>query len=672
VALIELHGVERCYQLGESEVRALDGVSLAIEAGEYVAIMGQSGSGKSTLMNVLGCLDNPTAGRFLIDGRDVSTLGPDELAALRRERFGFIFQRYHLLPHLDARDNAALPAVYAGESVGRRATRAEALLARLGLSERMHHKPHELSGGQQQRVSIARALMNGGQIILADEPTGALDSRSGQEMLAVLRELNAAGHTIILVTHDAQVAAQARRLVELKDGRIVRDEATQQAATPAPATEPAAVAPLRDANWLRRTAVQWREALATAWLSLQGNRLRTALSMLGISIGIASVVSIVALTSSARTLFEGEFAGLMSGRLWVWRDPGKLPPGTPSSPFRPAELESLRALPGVAAIQAERRVQLVVRHRNRDASMQASGANADTLRDRQRKIAEGRFFTPYELASGAQVALIDKQALESVFRKGESPVGQTVLLTLQGAGLGGDFGAGGPGGTPAATPLPFLIIGVTESGSQLGFDFGSGRMLVPEQTLARKLDARSTVEAFSVLMDFKLPPQEVERQIQHRLASMRGQRDFSFWSGNDEYEQMQRVSAGFAALLAGVGAIALLVGGVGVMNIMLVTVSERTREIGIRMAVGARQGDIRLQFLIEAVVLCCLGGLAGVAFSWLAAQGLNAVQQTLQVQVSALALMLAFLISSGIGLVFGTLPARRAAALSPVDALARE
>jgi macrolide transport system ATP-binding/permease protein len=425
---------------------------------------------------------------------------------------------------------------------------------------------------------------------------------------------------------------------------------------------------MRDANWLRRTAVQWREALSTAWLSLQGNRLRTALSMLGISIGIASVVSIVALTSSARTLFEGEFAGLMSGRLWVWRDPGKLPPGTPSSPFRPAELESLRALPGVAAIQAERRVQLVVRHRNRDASMQASAANADTLRDRQRKIAEGRFFTPYELASGAQVALIDKQALESVFRKGESPVGQTVLLTLQGAGLGGDFGAG----APAATPLPFLIVGVTDSSSQLGFDFGSGRMLVPEQTLARKLDARSTVETFSVLMDFKLPPQEVERQIQHRLASMRGQRDFSFWSGNDEFEQMQRISGGFAALLAGVGAIALLVGGVGVMNIMLVTVSERTREIGIRMAVGARQGDIRLQFLIEAVVLCCLGGLAGVAFSWLAAQGLNAVQQTLQVQVSAAALMLAFIVSSLVGLVFGTLPARRAAALSPVDALARE
>ncbi len=664
MALIRLQGVERCYQLGDNEVRALDGVSLSIEAGEYVAIMGQSGSGKSTLMNVLGCLDNPTAGRFLIDGRDVGTLGPDELAALRRERFGFIFQRYHLLPHLDARDNAALPAVYAGESVGRRGARAQALLARLGLAERLHHKPHELSGGQQQRVSIARALMNGGQIILADEPTGALDSRSGEEMLTVLRELNAAGHTIILVTHDAQVAAQARRLVELKDGRIVRDEVTQPAVA-AKAVQPDAVAPMRDAPWLLRMAVQWREALATAWLSLRGNRLRTALSMLGISIGIASVVSIVALTSSARNLFEGEFVGLMSGRLWVWRDTAKLPPGTPSSPFRPAEIESLRALPGIAAIQVERRVQLVVRHRNRDASMQASAANADTLRDRQRKIAEGRFFTPYEMAAGAQVALIDKQALESVFKKGESPVGQTVLLSLQGTG---DFG----GGTAAATPLPFLIVGVTDSSSQLGFDFGSGRLLVPEQTLARKLDVRSTVESFSVLMDFKLPPEEVERQIKHRLVGLRGQQDFSFWSGNEEFEKLQRFNSGFAALLAGVGAIALLVGGVGVMNIMLVTVSERTREIGIRMAVGARQGDIRLQFLIEAVVLCCLGGLTGVAFSWLAAQGLNAVQQTLQVQVSAAALVLAFIVSSAVGLIFGTLPARRAAALSPVDALARE
>jgi macrolide transport system ATP-binding/permease protein len=567
-----------------------------------------------------------------------------------------------------------MPAVYAGESVARRGARAETLLARLGLGERLHHEPHELSGGQQQRVSIARALMNGGRIILADEPTRGAGLALGQEMLAVLRELNAAGHTIILVTHDAHVAAQARRLVELKDGRIVRDEVTQPGPAAA-AAQPDALAPMRDAHWLLRMAVQWREALATAWLSLRGNRLRTALSMLGISIGIASVVSIVALTSSARSLFEGEFVGLMSGRLWVWRDTGKLPPGTPSSPFRPAEIESLRALPGVAAIQVERRVQLVVRHRNRDASMQASAANADTLRDRQRKIVEGRFFTPWELAEGAQVALIDRQALESVFRKGESPVGQTVLLSLQGSGGAGDSaggGLGGAGGVPAATPLPFLIVGVTDSSSQLGFDFGSGRLLVPEQTLARKLDVRSTVESFSVLMDFKLAPQEVERQIRHRLVGLRGQQDFSFWSGNEEFEKLQRFNAGFAALLAGVGAIALLVGGVGVMNIMLVTVSERTREIGIRMAVGARQGDIRLQFLIEAVVLCCLGGLAGVAFSWLAAQGLNAVQQTLQVQVSAAALVLAFVVSSAVGLVFGTLPARRAAALSPVDALARE
>jgi macrolide transport system ATP-binding/permease protein len=425
---------------------------------------------------------------------------------------------------------------------------------------------------------------------------------------------------------------------------------------------------MREAGWLRRMTVQWREALATAWLSLRGNRLRSALSMLGISIGIASVVSIVALTSSARNLFEGEFMGLMSGRIWVWRDTSKLPPGTPSSPFRQAEIESLRALPGIAALQTERRVQLVARHRNRDTSMQASAANADTLRDRHRKIVEGRFFSPYEMNTGAQVAVIDKQAVESLFRKGESAVGQTVLLALQGGGEG--LGRGGP--EPGATPLPFLIVGVTESSSQIGLSVGDGRLLVPEETLARKLDSRSTVESFSVLMDFTLAPEEVERQIEHRLMALRGQHDFDFWSGNEEFEKLQRFNQGFAALLAGVGAIALLVGGVGVMNIMLVTVSERTREIGIRMAVGARQGDIRLQFLIEAVVLCCLGGLAGVAFSWLAAQGLNAVQTMLQVHVNVKALVLAFVVSSLVGLVFGTLPARRAAAMSPVDALARE
>jgi macrolide transport system ATP-binding/permease protein len=670
MALIELHGVSRRYALGEIEVRALDGITLAIEAGEFVAIMGQSGSGKSTLMNVLGCLDNPTEGRFLIDGQDAGQLGPDELAALRRERFGFIFQRYHLLPHLDARGNAALPAVYAGVGAGPRAARAQALLERLGLGERLHHKPNELSGGQQQRVSIARALMNGGQIILADEPTGALDSASGAEMLRLLKELNAAGHTIILVTHDPTVAAHAQRIIELRDGHVVKDDGTpagHQAPgqRPVPATPAEPAPPPTPGGWLRRLQVQWREALATAWLSLQGNRLRTFLSMLGISIGIASVVSIVALTSAARTTFEGEFQGVMSGKIWVWVGNNSLPPGAQPPAFRLSELDALRSLPGVASVQGERQLNAQLRQGARDSRLQVRGADSDTLFERKLKVDNGRFFSPYELSVGAQVVVLDEQSRQALFKASESPIGKTVLISSSGLEGSGDSAM------PPA-PLPFTVIGTVKADSQLGFDFGNGRAYVPERTFIQRLDARPSVDAFSVQMDFTQPPDEVLRHIKHRLVALRGAENFSSWSGDSEFRKMQNFSAGFAALFAGVGAIALLVGGVGVMNIMLVSVSERTREIGIRMAVGARQGDVRLQFLIEAVVLCCLGGLVGVAFSWLGAQALNAAQDKLFVSVSWAALGVAFAVSSAVGLVFGTVPARRAAALSPVDALARE
>jgi macrolide transport system ATP-binding/permease protein len=420
--LIELKHVARHYQLGAIDVPALDGISLAIEAGEFVAIMGQSGSGKSTLMNVLGCLDNPTHGQFLIDGRDAGTLGPDQLAALRRERFGFIFQRYHLLPHLDARANAALPAVYAGVGMAPRLGRAKALLDRLGLGDRLHHRPNELSGGQQQRVSIARALMNGGQIILADEPTGALDSASGAEMLRLLKELNERGHTIILVTHDAAVAAHARRVIELRDGKVVADNGTPAGHVP-PTELPSDAPPVHGGGRLRRLQVQWREAVATALLALKGNRLRTALSMLGISIGIASVVSIVALTTAARASIETDLSSLMSGRIPVWRGNPGLPPGVGPQPFRPNEIDSLRALDGVRGVTLNRQMQLTARHQSRDAMLEAIGGDPNTLKARKLKLVQGRYFNAMDFEQRGQVVVIDEKSRDALFKKDESPLG---------------------------------------------------------------------------------------------------------------------------------------------------------------------------------------------------------------------------------------------------------
>ncbi len=229
MALIETRDLSRIYELDGGRVVALDGVSLDIEAGDLVAVMGPSGSGKSTFMNLVGCLDRPTAGRYRLNGTAVEALGADGLAGLRNREIGFVFQQFNLLPRIDALGNVELPMIYAGVDRRTRHGRAREALARVGLSERAHHRPTQLSGGQQQRVAIARALVNRPSLILADEPTGALDSRTAVEILALFQALNREGVTIVVVTHDADVARHARRLVRFKDGRVTQDRRQEPA-----------------------------------------------------------------------------------------------------------------------------------------------------------------------------------------------------------------------------------------------------------------------------------------------------------------------------------------------------------------------------------------------------------------------------------------------------------
>ena len=676
--LIALRGVSREYAIGTQRVRALIDVDLMIERGEFVAIVGASGSGKSTLMNLLGCLDRPSAGHYVLDGRDTSGLDADELAEVRRETFGFIFQRYNLLPHQDARDNVALPAVYAGVSAGERAKRAETLLGRLGLGDRLDHKPTELSGGQQQRVSIARALMNGGQVLLADEPTGALDSQSGAEMLRILQALNRQGHTVIVVTHDARgLAASAQRIIELSDGRIVADRRIEPESS-----APAAAGPLfawddaasaaRVARLLpawRQAAGRAREALRSAVQAIFGHRLRSVLSLIGVCIGITAVVVVVTLSGAVQRSIDNEVGVLFDSSIKVWTGNPRLPPGSQPQPFSASDLDAVRGLDGVESVQLQRQGEMAARQGAKDARVKVHGAQPSTLQVNRLSIVQGRTFMPVELATGAQVVVIDHKVRETLFRPGEQAIGRTVFLSAE----TGSSGAAGDQAAPEHALLPFTVIGLFEPAS--GSNFGResiGELLIPYSAFAAKLDTRYETREFTVVITHPDKAEDVRGRITERLKSLHGAEDFESWNAASDINALRDVMGVVAMVMGLVAAIALLVGGIGIMNIMLVSVTERTREIGIRMAIGARQSDIRSQFLIESVLLCSAGGSVSLALCVIAAPIANAVQSRIRMEVDLAALVAAFTVSAVVGILSGTWPAKRAAALSPVDALSRE
>jgi len=366
--VIQLKGITKTFKNGELEVEVLHGIDLHIRAGEFVAIMGASGSGKSTLMNILGCLDRPSSGQYLFNGEDVSALGRDELARLRREAFGFVFQSYNLIATASAARNVEVPAVYAGMPAAERRARAERLLGMLGLGERLGHRPSQLSGGQQQRVSIARALMNGGQIILADEPTGALDSKSGREVMALLHQLSAEGHTIIVITHAREVAEEAQRVIEIADGRIVRDPG------PRAAPEKKILASRNNDTSLIPGLFEAAKAAAAA---LRANVFRTALTLLGIVIGVGSVIAMLAVGNGAKQQVLERISGMGTNLLLVR-------PGAPNqrgsggiATLVPQDAEAIAALPNVLAAVPEQGGAATARFGGTDYQTQVNATGAD-------------------------------------------------------------------------------------------------------------------------------------------------------------------------------------------------------------------------------------------------------------------------------------------------------
>ena len=647
--LITLTSLRREYPSGEDTIAVLRDVDLSIAAGEMVAIVGASGSGKSTLMNILGCLDRPTTGSYRISGRETSSLEPDELAALRREHFGFIFQRYHLLAELTALGNVEIPAIYAGQAPKERQVRAAALLGRLGMADRTDHRPGQLSGGQQQRVSIARALMNGANVILADEPTGALDKHSGEEVLRILDELHAEGKTVIIVTHDMAVAGRAERIIEISDGVILSD--TRKAKEPgAPPGQRSQQAARKRGGWasiLDRAG----EALRMALLSMRAHKLRTFLTMLGIIIGIASVVSVVALGEGSRQKVLANISGLGTNTLEIFagKDFGDMRSGKITT-LVVADANELSKQPYVAAVTPTVSTSSSVRFGSTEASALVNGVSEQYFAAKGTTLSDGQFFDAESVRSMAQDVVIDENTRKALFSDfNGSPVGQVILIGQ----------------------VPARIVGVAKP--QQG-GFGSSQNLslfLPYTTVQARFLGSSSLRSITVRVADDVATDLAEQAVTTFLTQRHGTKDFFVLNTDDIRQTITATTATLTLLVASIAVISLIVGGIGVMNIMLVSVSERVSEIGVRMAVGARQGDILQQFLIEAILVCLIGGLIGIGTALGFGALFSAFSSNFSLIYSTTSIVVAFFCSSLIGVVFGYLPARNASRLDPVVALAK-
>ncbi len=652
--LIELLGVSHIYGAAEAAVKVLHQVSLRIERGEMVAIVGASGSGKSTLMNILGCLDTPTSGTYRIGGVETQSLDADALALLRREHFGFVFQRYQLLNDLTALANVEAPAIYAGLDAARRGERARTLLERLGLGDRLDHRPMQLSGGQQQRVSIARALMNGGEIILADEPTGALDSQSGDELMALFHELNAQGHTIIIVTHDMNVARHARRVIEIRDGRIVGDSSFESSPSAAPGDAQTAL-PIERPGVLQRKNAQplafgrFVEAFRLAMRSVANNRLRSFLTMLGIIAGIASVACMVARG-------EGSRRTIMSHIRQFGTDTISIFPGRMAGDLRANSIHTL-SLADVRALQAQSYIHSVtpevtsigtIRVGNKDVSATVHGTGADYFRVHGIHMIKGRQFDQSQVESNAPVVVIDEKTQQTLFST-DSPIGKVVLVGN----------------------LPCHVIGVAGSNA-MSFAPGTLGLYMPYSSVMSRMTGSYNLQSVTVRLADGVPSSAALAGITKVLAARHGAIDFTTFNSDALFQIATASNQSFRIFISSIAFISLLVGGIGVMNIMLVSVTERTHEIGIRMAIGARQSDIRDQFLIESVWLCVTGGVAGVALAIGIVSFFSDPRRHFYMVLSFSSIATAFASAALVGVVFGYFPARRAARLRPAEALTRE
>jgi macrolide transport system ATP-binding/permease protein len=646
-ALLEVKDLCKRFLLGSDEVEILKNINLTINRGEFVAIIGQSGSGKTTLMNILGCLDTPSSGTYKIDGKSTADMDSDDLARLRREHFGFIFQRYHLLNDLDALSNVEMPSIYANYPKNERKDRAKELLSRLGLEDRLRNRPNQLSGGQQQRVSIARALMNGGEIIFADEPTGALDSISGNEVMKIIRELNVIGHTIVLVTHEPTIAAMASRIIEIKDGVVISDTLTKVNENISSLSKPTVL----QLNPIQATIERFKEAFSMATKAMFHHKLRTFLTMLGIIIGIASVVSVVALGEGSKQKILKDISNMGTNTINIYRGYGF--GDTRSSKVRTLKVSDMQALKELSFVDSVTPVvndTATVSFENKTVTAQVKGVGEEFFQVKGIELDNGVLLDSSMINGYAQDAVIDPNAKKELFGEDIDPVGKIIIVDN----------------------IPIRIVGVSKKLSSMAGGDDAVNIWIPYTTVMGKMLGQSYLTSVTVRLKDNVESVASEEAISKVLETKHGTKDFYLANLDSVRQTIESTTGTMRLLISMIAAISLIVGGIGVMNIMLVSVTERTSEIGVRMAVGAREGDIMQQFLIESVLVCIIGGVLGISLALFIGELFGQMSSMFSMIFSSTSIIFAFACSTAIGIIFGFVPAKNAAKLNPVVALNKE
>ncbi len=671
--MIELTHIYKTYHMGSEEVRALQDVSLKITPGEFVAIMGPSGSGKSTLMHVLGLLDRPNSGEYYLGQKKLNDLSDDELAAIRNRLVGFVFQQFHLLPRMTALENAELPLVYAGKRHLKE--QAKQRIEEVGLADRMNHRPNELSGGQQQRVAIARSLVNGPLIIFADEPTGNLDSKSKEEIVSILKDLNEKGKTIIMVTHENEMAVHAKRVIRMFDGKVISD--VKQGAVPKPSSaesgtpdfpiSPGAeevqadqiIGVVLSKQERKARETQFLEYLQQAAQAMISHKMRSFLSILGILIGVAAVIAMLAVGTGAKESIEKQLASLGSNLVLVMPGSSRIrgvssgAGGVTRFTFQDvAAIEKLtdevkRVSPSVSG-----RGQLVYGNKNWSTQVEGDGVSYAAIRAATPTL--GRFFTDEEVKRRDKVAVLGMTVVKQLFGD-TNPIGETIKINL----------------------INFKIIGILPEKGATGFRDQDDIVIIPVTTAMYRVFGKEYLDSISVEAtspDAIVATQDSISKIiikQHHLVTKDEQDSFQIRNMADIKNTLETTTKTMSLLLGAIAAISLLVGGIGIMNIMLVSVTERTREIGLRKAIGATNKDIMVQFLIESVLMSFLGGITGI----LLGSGISVLITLFAgwtVRVSLSSIILATTFSLIVGIVFGLWPAQKASKLDPIEALRYE